>query len=101
MMVFTMRRRGKCLNDETLEVLGKMALVQAEAGSDILGPSEMMDGRIGYLRKHLDDHGYKKTSIISYTAKYASCFYAPFRDALDSKVVSTFGDKKNIPDGHC
>ena len=86
-------KTGEVLNDETLEVLGKMALVQAEAGSDILGPSDMMDGRIGYLRKYLDHHGCKKTAIMSYTAKYASCFYGPFREALDSKVAA-FGDKK-------
>jgi len=83
---------GEILNDETLEVLGKMALVQAEAGADILGPSDMMDGRVGYIRKVLDDAGYKKVSIMSYTAKYASAFYGPFRDALDS--APKFGDKK-------
>lgn len=83
---------GKILNDETLEVLGKMALTQAEAGTDILGPSDMMDGRVGYLRDVLDEHGYKDVSIMSYTAKYASAFYGPFRDALDSAPKS--GDKK-------
>ena len=83
---------GEILNDETLEILGKMALAQAEAGADILGPSDMMDGRVGYIRQVLDDAGFKHVSIMSYTAKYASAFYGPFRDALDS--VPKFGDKK-------
>lgn len=83
---------GKVLNDETLEVLGRMSLAQAEAGVDILGPSDMMDGRIGYIRGLLDEHGFTDTSIMSYTAKYASAFYGPFRDALDS--APKFGDKK-------
>ena len=75
---------GKILNDETLAVLDKMALAQAAAGADILGPSDMMDGRVGHLRKALDGNGFSHISIMSYTAKYASCFYGPFRDALDS-----------------
>ena len=83
---------GKILNDETLEILAKMALVQAEAGADIIGPSDMMDGRVGYIREALDDVGYTDVSIMSYTAKYASAFYGPFRDALDS--APKFGDKK-------
>lgn len=83
---------GEILNDKTLEVLGKMALAQAETGADILGPSDMMDGRVGYIRKVLDDAGYTQVSIMSYTAKYASAFYGPFRDALDS--APKFGDKK-------
>lgn len=83
---------GKILNDETLEILGKMTLAQAKAGADIIGPSDMMDGRVGYLRKLLDENGYKEVSIMSYTAKYASAFYNPFRDALDSAPKS--GDKK-------
>lgn len=83
---------GKILNDETLEVLGKMALAQAEAGTDILGPSDMMDGRVGYLRNILDEHGFTEVSIMSYTAKYASAFYGPFRDALNSAPKA--GDKK-------
>lgn len=83
---------GEILNDETLEVLGKMALVQAEAGADILGPSDMMDGRVGYIRNVLDEAGFTNVSIMSYTAKYASAFYGPFRDALDS--APKFGDKK-------
>lgn len=83
---------GEILNDETLEILGKMALAQAEAGADILGPSDMMDGRVGYIRQVLDEAGYTNVSIMSYTAKYASAFYGPFRDALDS--APKFGDKK-------
>jgi porphobilinogen synthase len=83
---------GKILNDETLEILGKMALAQAEAGADILGPSDMMDGRVGYIRSLLDNNGLTEVSIMSYTAKYASAFYNPFRDALDSAPKS--GDKK-------
>jgi len=83
---------GKILNDETLEVLGKMALAQAEAGADMLGPSDMMDGRVGYLRQFLDAHGYTDVGIMSYTAKYASAFYGPFRDALNSAPKA--GDKK-------
>lgn len=83
---------GKILNDETLEILGKQALSQAECGIDIIGPSDMMDGRVGYIREVLDAHGYTDVSIMSYTAKYASAFYGPFRDALDSAPKS--GDKK-------
>lgn len=85
-------QNGRILNDETLEILGKMALAQAQAGADILGPSDMMDGRVGYLREVLDDEGFTNVSIMSYTAKYASAFYGPFRDALDS--APRFGDKK-------
>ncbi|MEB2778271.1 porphobilinogen synthase [Algoriphagus sp. D3-2-R+10] len=83
---------GKILNDETLEILARMSLAQADAGVDILGPSDMMDGRVGYIRELLDENGYTETSIMSYTAKYASAFYGPFRDALDS--APKFGDKK-------
>jgi len=82
---------GEIKNDETLEILAKMAISQAKAGSDIIGPSDMMDGRIGYIRDALDEEGFSKTSIMSYTAKYASAFYGPFRDALDSAPKS--GDK--------
>lgn len=85
-------RDGEILNDETLEVLGKMALAQAQAGTDIIGPSDMMDGRVGYLRNILDSNGFSGVSIMSYTAKYASAFYGPFRDALDSAPKA--GDKK-------
>jgi porphobilinogen synthase len=83
---------GEILNDETHIVLGKMALAQARAGADIIGPSDMMDGRIGYLRDLLDNEGFEKVSIMAYTAKYASAFYGPFRDALNSAPKS--GDKK-------
>lgn len=83
---------GEILNDETLAILGKMALAQAKAGADILGPSDMMDGRVGYIRNVLDEAGYTNVSIMSYTVKYASAFYGPFRDALDS--APKFGDKK-------
>lgn len=85
-------KNGKILNDETLEVLAKMAVVQAEAGADIIGPSDMMDGRVGYIRQALDNAGHTDVSIMSYTAKYASAFYGPFRDALDSAPKS--GNKK-------
>jgi len=84
---------GNILNDETLEILGAMALAQAETGIDIIGPSDMMDGRVEYIRDVLDDNGYEDVSIMSYTAKYASAFYGPFRDALDSAPKS--GDKKS------
>ncbi|GAB3036784.1 porphobilinogen synthase [Spirosoma pulveris] len=83
---------GKILNDPTLEVLGKMALAQAQAGANIIGPSDMMDGRVGYLRQVLDEGGFHEVAIMSYAAKYASAFYGPFRDALDS--APKFGDKK-------
>ncbi len=83
---------GKILNDETLEVLGKMSLAQAETGIDMIGPSDMMDFRVGYLRNVLDENGFHETGIMSYTAKYASAFYGPFRDALNS--APKFGDKK-------
>ena len=69
-----------------------MSLAQARAGADILGPSDMMDGRVGYIRRHLDAHGFTDVSIMSYSAKYASAFYGPFRDALES--APKFGDKK-------
>jgi len=83
---------GKILNDQTLPILAKMAVAQAQAGIDIIGPSDMMDGRVGVIRKALDDEGFTEVSIMSYTAKYASAFYNPFRDALDSAPKS--GDKK-------
>ena len=83
---------GKIVNDATLPILGKMAIAQAQAGVDILGPSDMMDGRVGFLRNELDKNGFTDVSIMSYTAKYASAFYGPFRDALNSAPKS--GDKK-------
>jgi porphobilinogen synthase len=85
-------RNGKIVNDETLPILAKMSVAQAQAGIDIIGPSDMMDGRVGVIRSALDDAGYTETSIMSYTAKYASAFYGPFRDALNSAPKS--GDKK-------
>lgn len=85
-------RDGKIVNDETLPILAKMSIAQAQAGIDIIGPSDMMDGRVGVIRSALDDAGYTDTSIMSYTAKYASAFYGPFRDALNSAPKS--GDKK-------
>lgn len=84
-------RDGKIVNDATLPILGKMSVAQAEAGFDILGPSDMMDGRVGFMREALDAAGYTDTAIMSYTAKYASAFYGPFRDALDS-APRTEGD---------
>lgn len=83
---------GKILNDETLPILAKMSIAQAQAGIDIIGPSDMMDGRVGVIRNALDLEGYSEVSIMSYTAKYASAFYGPFRDALDSAPKD--GDKK-------
>jgi len=83
---------GQILNDETLEILGKMAVAQAQAGADMVAPSDMMDGRIKYLRETLDNEGFKNVGILAYTAKYASAFYGPFREALDS--APKFGDKK-------
>jgi porphobilinogen synthase len=84
---------GEILNDETLEVLGKMALAHAQMGADIIAPSDMMDGRVGYIRQVLDNGGFTNVSIMSYCAKYASAFYGPFRDALNS--APKFGDKKS------
>ncbi|WP_303309898.1 porphobilinogen synthase [Hymenobacter sp. BT730] len=83
---------GEILNDASLEVLGQMALAQARAGADIIGPSDMMDGRVAWIREVLDSNAFTNVSIMSYTAKYASAFYGPFRDALDSAPKK--GDKK-------
>lgn len=83
---------NKIVNDKTLPILARMSLAQAEAGIDILGPSDMMDGRVAYIREALDAEGFTETAIMSYTAKYASAFYGPFRDALESAPKS--GDKK-------
>lgn len=85
-------RHGEIVNDDTLPILARMAVAQAEAGFDLLGPSDMMDGRVGFIRQTLDNQGFTKTGILAYTAKYASAFYGPFRDALDSAPKS--GDKK-------
>ncbi len=84
---------GEILNDPTLEVLAKQALCEARAGADIIGPSDMMDGRVGYLRAALDEEGFHNVLIMSYCAKYASGFYGPFREALDSAPKK--GDKKS------
>ena len=83
---------GKILNDETVECLIKQAVCHAQAGADMVGPSDMMDGRIGAIRRGLDELGFTEVSILSYCVKYASAFYSPFRDALDS--TPRFGDKK-------
>jgi porphobilinogen synthase len=83
---------GEILNDETVEVLVKQAISQAEAGADMVAPSDMMDGRIGAIREGLDNAGFTNVSILAYSAKYASAYYGPFRDALDS--APKFGDKK-------
>ena len=87
-------RNGVIQNDETLIALGRMALAQAEAGADILGPSDMMDGRIGYIRQLLEEQDFPDTLIMSYAAKYASCFYGPFRDAVGASGALGTGDKK-------
>ena len=84
---------GKILNDETVAVLVAQALVQAEAGCDIIAPSDMMDGRVGAIREALDDAGFLDVQIMSYAAKYASAFYGPFRDAIGSAKTLT-GDKR-------
>src|SRR5450432_4129124 len=83
---------GEIVNDETVEALVKMSLSHAEAGADFVAPSDMMDGRIGAIRNAFEKNGFNKTGIMAYSAKYASCFYGPFRDALDS--APGFGDKK-------
>ena len=85
---------GYVLNDETIDVLIKQSLLQAQMGCDVIAPSDMMDGRIGMIRKSLDKNGYKMTQILSYAVKYASSFYGPFRDAVGSKGLLK-GDKKN------
>ena len=85
--------KGEILNDATLEILAAIALCQARAGADMVAPSDMMDGRVGFIRSALDKEGYSQVGIIAYTAKYASSFYAPFREALGS--VPRSGDKKS------
>jgi len=86
-------RDGVILNDETVEVLVAQALVEAQAGCDIIAPSDMMDGRVGAIRKGLDEAGFAHVSIMAYAAKYASAFYGPFRDAVGSSATLT-GDKR-------
>jgi porphobilinogen synthase len=83
---------GEIVNDETVEALVKMSLSHAEAGVDMVAPSDMMDGRIAAIREAFEKNNFTKTGIMAYSAKYASCFYGPFRDALDS--APGFGDKK-------
>ena len=83
---------GQIVNDATVEVLAKMSVSHAQAGADFVAPSDMMDGRIGAIRKALEENNFINTGIMAYSAKYASCFYGPFRDALDS--APGFGDKK-------
>ena len=85
-------RDGRILNDETIEVLVQQAVSQAAAGTDFVAPSDMMDGRVGAIREGLDQAGYHHVGILAYSAKYASAYYGPFRDALDS--APRFGDKK-------
>jgi porphobilinogen synthase len=83
---------SEIVNDATVEVLAQMSVSHAQAGADFVAPSDMMDGRIAAIREALEENGFNKTGIMSYSAKYASCFYGPFRDALDS--APGFGDKK-------
>lgn len=83
---------GVIVNDATLPLLGKMAVAQAQAGADIIGPSDMMDGRVQFIRQQLDSEGFDQVAIMSYTAKYASAYYGPFREALNS--APKLGDKK-------
>lgn len=85
-------KKGQIVNDETLPVLAEMAVTQAKAGADMVAPSDMMDGRVGYIRRALDAAGFTQTGILAYSAKYCSAFYGPFRDALDSAPKA--GDKK-------
>jgi porphobilinogen synthase len=85
--------RGQILNDPTLEVLARVAVSHAEAGADVVAPSDMMDGRVGAMRGALDASGYEDTAIMSYAAKYASAFYGPFREAVDSSPQ--FGDRRS------
>jgi porphobilinogen synthase len=86
-------RDGKVLNDETLDLLSRQALSHAKAGADIIAPSDMMDGRIGAIRKVLDEDRFQDVPIMAYAAKFASCFYGPFREAAESKPQ--FGDRKS------
>ncbi len=87
-------RDGYVVNDETVEVLCRQAVMQAEAGCDVIAPSDMMDGRVGAIRRALDNAGFERVRILSYAAKYASCFYGPFRDAVGSASSLGTGDKR-------
>ena len=91
-------RGGEIVNDETLQALVRQALVQAEAGCDIIAPSDMMDGRIGAIRQALEDGGHQNVQIMAYAAKYASAFYGPFRDAVGS-AATLIGRQAHLPDG--
>ena len=88
-------RDGYIVNDETVEVLCRQALVQAEAGCDVIAPSDMMDGRVGAIRRALDEAGFERVRILSYAAKYASVYYGPFRDAIGSTGNLAGGDKRS------
>jgi len=90
---------GQIVNDATVEVLAQMSVSHAQAGADFVAPSDMMDGRIGAIRKALEENNFTNTGIMAYSAKYASCFYGPFRDALDS--APGFGDKKTYQMDYC
>src|SRR5918998_4944446 len=87
------KEKGEILNDVTLELLARTAASQAEAGADIVAPSDMMDGRVAAIRSELDNEGFQNTPILSYAAKYASAFYGPFREAADS--APQFGDRRS------
>ena len=87
-------QNGYVVNDETIEILSKQALVQAEAGCDIIAPSDMMDGRIGEIRQELDANGYKNVQLMAYSAKFASAYYGPFREAIGSATNLGEADKK-------
>ena len=88
-------REGLVANDETVEILCRQAVIQAQAGCDVIAPSDMMDGRIGAIRDALDAEGFARVRLLSYAAKYASAYYGPFRDAVGSKGALGKGDKKN------
>ena len=92
-------KNGEILNDTTLEILKDQAIIQAQAGADIIAPSDMMDGRVGIIRKALDKNNFQNTKIMSYAAKYASAFYGPFRNAIGSNKTLNDSNKKNLPDG--
>jgi porphobilinogen synthase len=85
-------RQGQILNDESLELLARTALSQAEAGADVVAPSAMMDGQVGAIRETMDDSGFEQVAIMAYAVKYASAFYGPFREAADS--TPAFGDRR-------
>src|SRR5207245_7107927 len=87
-------RDGYVANDETVAILQRQAIIQAEAGCDIIAPSDMMDGRVGAVRNALDEAGFDRVRIMSYAAKYASCFFAPFRDAIGSASSLGSADKR-------